>query len=480
MQDVPPTKYSHKTRIGNWSEEQELEETKLKDFLKLKDSSSLQSNKLQGKIDQSMVKASLSYPKDGLLHFGHHIMLFNEKTEAYLVSDIKDRLGGVEEGYMVTTSKTAFPCARSVFVLKKFEKDLFTDDIIHYGQKIQIQINPLYTSKELYLHSCPLSPGRASKISRKQEAGFFSKTNFNTAWVVEHVDPNIRFETKGFEPVKNGDSVLLKHALTGQWLASDNILYKSDFGGENEVFCQSFQSLNKTQNLIAEKTGRTTTDIPSRNQSNHNHWVLRGATDSSQEFDETILFKALTGPEYIAMLKKKLIQKGENGIRGLRASFKKCDPNRNYVLDKDDFKWGLRNYGIVLNFDELGCIFQLFDPENHGVIDYRNFVDALNTPISAKRGKLVEKHYNHIQAKLGKDVRMETLVTAFDASRHSDVIARKATEKEIFRVFLSGWEDKKPEDPVSFDEFLEYYTDVSTTIDKDETFEGLINTTWKC
>jgi hypothetical protein len=26
--DQPPMKYSHKTRLGNWSEEQELEETK--------------------------------------------------------------------------------------------------------------------------------------------------------------------------------------------------------------------------------------------------------------------------------------------------------------------------------------------------------------------------------------------------------------------------------------------------------------------
>jgi len=31
----PPMKYSFKTRLGNWSEEWELEETKLKTFLLL-------------------------------------------------------------------------------------------------------------------------------------------------------------------------------------------------------------------------------------------------------------------------------------------------------------------------------------------------------------------------------------------------------------------------------------------------------------
>jgi len=41
-------KYSYKTRVGNWSEEWELEETKLKDYKKLKESGNvgqLESNK---------------------------------------------------------------------------------------------------------------------------------------------------------------------------------------------------------------------------------------------------------------------------------------------------------------------------------------------------------------------------------------------------------------------------------------------------
>jgi len=55
-----------------------------------------------------------------------------------LVTDLADKVNGLEEGYVSTTSKTAFPCARSVFIIKRYEKDLFTDDVVHYGQKVQI------------------------------------------------------------------------------------------------------------------------------------------------------------------------------------------------------------------------------------------------------------------------------------------------------------------------------------------------------
>lgn len=47
-------------------------------------------------------------------------------------------------------------------------------------------------------------------------------------------------------------------------MASDNITYVNNFGHEFEVFCHSFHTHNKTQNLIAEKTGRATAQVSMR------------------------------------------------------------------------------------------------------------------------------------------------------------------------------------------------------------------------
>lgn len=83
----------------------------------------------------------------------------------------------------------------------------------------------------------------------------------------------------------------MKHVLTSQWLASDLVPFKNDFGNEFEVFAHSFQVFNKTQNLIAEKTGRTTIDIPLRNQEDQNIWTVLTAAHPSYEFDESTLDK---------------------------------------------------------------------------------------------------------------------------------------------------------------------------------------------
>mmetsp|Transcript_8686 Transcript_8686/g.9871 ORF Transcript_8686/g.9871 Transcript_8686/m.9871 type:complete len:88 (+) Transcript_8686:150-413(+) len=86
-------------------------------------------------------------------------MLLNKQTAGYLVFDMGDKIITHDEAYATTTSKKAkAPSARNIFVLAKAEEDEFDDNIIHYGQKIRIQSNKFSTGKNLYLHSCQISP----------------------------------------------------------------------------------------------------------------------------------------------------------------------------------------------------------------------------------------------------------------------------------------------------------------------------------
>ena len=48
---------------------------------------------------------------------------------------------------------------------------------------------------------------------------------------------------------------------------------------------------NKTQNLIAEKVGRTTIDVPMRNQNEQNVWEFRLAKNPNEEFDDSALVR---------------------------------------------------------------------------------------------------------------------------------------------------------------------------------------------
>ena len=175
-------------------------------------------------------------------------MMKNKKTDGWLVFNTADRMPGVEECYMLTTTNDApGPVKRSVFSIVKAEKqDIFgSDDIIRYGQKVKLVSNPYAFKKDLVLASTPKGTATYSPVSRLQEASMHSKDTYLGQWIIDWLDPNDRLEQQG-EPVRASDPVLLRHCQTQHYLASDKVRYASTFGGENEVSCHSHALLNKT------------------------------------------------------------------------------------------------------------------------------------------------------------------------------------------------------------------------------------------
>lgn len=114
------------------------------------------------------------------------------------MADLSTKALGVDEAYTPTaTTNHPGPVTRSIFVIRKTEKaDIFgSDEIIRYGQKVRIEVNPHLHRKTLYLSSYPISPTSYSPVSRNQEANLTTKeVPYNSTWVIDYLDPNFRFE----------------------------------------------------------------------------------------------------------------------------------------------------------------------------------------------------------------------------------------------------------------------------------------------
>lgn len=133
----------------------------MKKYTQNKEENKLAVTQTQQKFSSSLKKVPHTYSEDSLLRYGDKIMILNKKTEGYLVFDMGDKIITHDEAYANTTSKQASaPSARNIFVLNKAEDDPdeYSDEIIRYGQKIRIQANKFMTGKNLYLHSCQISP----------------------------------------------------------------------------------------------------------------------------------------------------------------------------------------------------------------------------------------------------------------------------------------------------------------------------------
>merc|ERR1712193_148706 len=106
-------KYAHKCRIGNWSEDLELEEIKLKDFLKKKETNSLLVNAKQTQLEESLQVAELSEDPEGKMRFGHRFMLVNHRSEGFLCANPHDKVKKALHGMAWPTSGPSSPKMRS-------------------------------------------------------------------------------------------------------------------------------------------------------------------------------------------------------------------------------------------------------------------------------------------------------------------------------------------------------------------------------
>jgi hypothetical protein len=163
-------KYSYKTKLGNWYEDMEEREERIKKYIKGKEENKLSVNLTQQKVAKSFKRVPHTFSEDGLLRFGDKVMMLNKKTEGFMVFDMGDKIITHDEAYANTTSKNSKTAsARNIFVLERAEDDDHDDKIIRYGQKIRIQANKFMTGKNLYLHSCQISPLCYARFSRNQE-----------------------------------------------------------------------------------------------------------------------------------------------------------------------------------------------------------------------------------------------------------------------------------------------------------------------
>jgi hypothetical protein len=73
----------------------------------------------------------------------------------------------------------------------------------------------------------------------------------------------------------------------------------------------------------------------------------------------------------------------------------------------------------------------------------------------------------------------EDIIDTYDASKHPDVLAGKKSAEEVFREFLDTFDVGGEKDgKVTRNEFENYYSNVSSSIDDDDYFELMIRNAW--
>eukprot|EP01040_Poterioochromonas_malhamensis_P003432 gene3432-3658_t len=207
---------------------------------------------------------------------------------------------------------------------------------------------------------------------------------------------------------------------------------------------------------------------------------------TNPEDPRAIAAKALTNKnndDIIQKVRAKITERGgSTGIKSITKLLAIMDTNGDKKLNKEELKYGLRDYGIQLTPIELEQIFYYFDRDNNGLIDVNEFLIGLKGDMSSRRQQLIHQVFNILDTDRSGTISVDEVLSKYDLTWHPEVRAGRMTVKEAAKDFMLQWEkgrNAKNDGIITFEEFEEYYKEISASIDDDDYFELMIRNAWR-
>jgi len=193
------------------------------------------------------------------------------------------------------------------------------------------------------------------------------------------------------------------------------------------------------------------------------------------------------GDQLVQVFRDKVAARGTRGIFSMGRMFRIVDDDGSRTLSRSEWAKCLKDYRMDMNEDEGETLFKVFDRDGDGEIDYDEFLRAIRGPMNAARQKFVKLAFGKLDKDGDGEITLSEIRTIYNAKQHPDVKSGKKTEDEVLGEFLDTFEDHHAnhtgdhtlsQHGVSYVEFLEYYNNVSMSIDDDRYWELMMTNAW--
>ncbi len=165
--------------------------------------------------------------------------------------------------------------------------------------------------------------------------------------------------------------------------------------------------------------------------------------------------------------------------------FKIMDDNHNGYLEGPEFWKAICDFRITISPEEGRQLFDLFDMNGDGVISYDELMRNVVGEMNSYRKALVKRAFDKLDRNGNQVIELDDIKTFYNAKMHPDVRAGRKQEEEVLTEFLDTFElhhslrnAKDKDGKITFKEFVEYYNNVSASIDNDQYFELMMTNAW--
>ncbi len=195
--------------------------------------------------------------------------------------------------------------------------------------------------------------------------------------------------------------------------------------------------------------------------------------------------------DLLGHLRSILAQRGYSGIMSIRRTFMIIDENSNKKITFDEFENLFKKYRFELSEVEINKLFNYFDKNASGFINYEEFVNCVCGNLNKFRKNVLKQVFDKLNSNEKGYVTVGQMRHEYNPREHPLVRQGKRTEDEILAEFLDVLEYhfnlliEKGDDnadvndiKVDFDDFCDFYKNISVCIDDDKYFEVMVMSEW--
>jgi Ca2+-binding EF-hand superfamily protein len=147
-------------------------------------------------------------------------------------------------------------------------------------------------------------------------------------------------------------------------------------------------------------------------------------------------------------------------------------------LSPPEFSAVLEAFGLGVSEKELKLIFDDFDADGDGNISYNEFMHVLRGELTGTRAAVVKRAWEKIDQSRQTRVVLADLTKAFNPLADARVKNGDMTPAQAVQEFMTTFDFNDSDGWITSQDFFEYYTSVSATVDDDNVFSLMVWNSW--
>lgn len=178
-------------------------------------------------------------------------------------------------------------------------------------------------------------------------------------------------------------------------------------------------------------------------------------------------------------VKDQLNKKGAEIIRSTGKFFRGMSSyDGKSKVSKDDFTQWFKELGVMLQKNEMESLINYLDKDSDGYCHFEEFLTGIRGKPNSRRQAIIDKAFLKFDKEGNGTIDVTDIRQIFNCAKHPKVVSGEMSEEQVFAMFLKNFNDANGLGTIARNEWNDYYSAVSFSIDNDDHFAILMKTAW--